>query len=116
VLNFEEAAEILFRVEGHEAGIGIGRKGADLKTLDGEERLNETPFGENPAVGNGTEKAALAIIGGNGLRVESINVGVFSILRVESENGGQALSAVDVPVQLSLRIGTLIDTHVIGVW
>ena len=116
MLDFEEAAEILFRVEGHEAGIGIGRKGADLKPLNGEERLDKAAFGENPAIGNGAEKAALAIIGGDGLGVEGIDVGVLSILRVERENAGQAMTAVDVPVELSLRVGALIDADVIGVW
>ena len=40
----------LFGVKGHSAGIGISGKYASVEALDGQERLNEAAFGQNPAM------------------------------------------------------------------
>jgi hypothetical protein len=106
----------LFGIKGHEAGLGVSGKDVGVELLNGEERLEETAFRENPAIGYRTEKATLVIIGGYGLGIEGVDVGVLSILRVEGENGGETLIAIDVPIELSLGVSALINADVIGIW
>ena len=115
MLGFEEAAGILFGEKSHCAGLRVGGKKAGVELLDGEKRLDETAAWEDPAIGNGSEEAALAVIVGDGLRIECVDVGVIGVFRIESEDGGEAMGRVDVPIELRLRVDALVDANVVGI-
>lgn len=77
--------------------------------------MHETAVWEDPAIRNGSEETALTEIVGDGLRIECVDVGVIGVFGIESEDGGEAVGRVDVPIELRLGVDALVDANVVGI-
>jgi hypothetical protein len=100
--------------EGHQSGLRVRGIKAGIELLEGEKRLDEPAVRENPAIGDGGEETMLAVVAGDRLRIEGVDVGVAGVLRVEGEDGSQTMSGIDVPIELRLGVDALVDADVVG--
>lgn len=115
-LRFKETAVILLGIQRHRARLPIGGRYPHVELLDGKERLHISAIRKNPAVRDRREKAALALIRGNRLRVEGIDVRVGGVLGIECENAGEPMTRIYVPIDLRLRVDTLVNANIVRIW
>ena len=114
-LDIEVGAGVLFREKSHFAGGRIRRKNLSVEAFYGEERRKIAAARENPPLRDRSEEAALAITGSDRLRIKGVDVGVLCVLRIEGEHYGEVMIGGDVPIDLRVGVGTLVDADVVGI-
>jgi len=85
-LDVEVGAGVFFGGKSHFAGGRIRRKNLRIEAFRGEERGEIAAVRENPAFRDGSEEAALTVIGGYGLRIKGVDVGILCVLRIDGEH------------------------------
>ena len=117
-LAFEKRAGILLGEKSHFSGSGGGREKVKIEAFYREDGLHEPAILENPAMGRGHEKAALMIIGGDGLGVERIDVGELRVLRIGDEDSGEVMIRRRVPIEFGVGVDAFLDAYIvwIGQW
>ena len=114
-LGVEVGAGVFFGGKSHFAGGRIRGKNLRVETFRGEERGKIAAVRENPAFRDGREEAALTVIGGNGLRIKGVDVGILCVLRIDGEHYGEVMIGGDVPIDLRMGVGTLVDADIVGI-
>src|SRR6476646_6571953 len=97
LLLFEVAAGIRFWKEDH-LSCQSGWINARIELLVRKQGLDEAAIGQNPAMSNGKKVVAQAIVGGDRLGIERVDVGVRSVLRIESKHRGESMARRGVPI------------------